>query len=325
MASPGLSEIVTTTLRHRTGKLADNMSNNNMIIAHMSKRGSMDPCPGGRTIVQELEYADNGNATYYSGAESLPIAPQDIATAAEFDWKQIAVAITFHGLETEVQNTGDDGLIKIVSMRVKNAEKSGQNLLATGMYSNGTAFSGKQVGGLQLLVADDPTTGTVGGINRATAGNEFWRNQVYDISTSGSGAASAANIQMYMQNAWMPAVRGTDKPDLVMADNNFYQHFWQSLTAIQRITKESEAGSGFKTIEFNGIPVVMDGGQGGACPTNHMYFLNTEYLKYRPHSGRNWTSLNKQQSINSDATVQFLVWAGNMTGSNLSLSSVLCA
>jgi hypothetical protein len=42
-----------------------------------------------------------------------------------------------------------------------------QNNLSADMYSDGTATSGKQIGGLQLLVADTPTTGTVGGINRA--------------------------------------------------------------------------------------------------------------------------------------------------------------
>ena len=33
MASPNLSEIVTTTLRSRTGKLADNVTRNNALLA----------------------------------------------------------------------------------------------------------------------------------------------------------------------------------------------------------------------------------------------------------------------------------------------------
>jgi hypothetical protein len=59
MASPGLSEIVTTTLRNRTGVLADNMSKNNALLYRLSKRGKVKPVSGGRTIGQELEYAEN--------------------------------------------------------------------------------------------------------------------------------------------------------------------------------------------------------------------------------------------------------------------------
>lgn len=325
MASPGLSELVTTTLRNRTGKLSDNMSDNNAILFKMREKGAMDPCPGGRSIVQELEYGEHA-VQRYSGAETLNISPADVATAAEFDWKQMAVAVTFNGLETEVQNTGDDAQIKLVAMRVKNAEKSAKNAMSADLYSDGTASSGKQIGGLQLLVADDPTTGTVGGINRATSGNAFWRNKNFDISVSGSGAASATNIQGYMQTLWLRLRRQTDRPNLILSDDNFYKLFWQSLTSIQRITNSKMADAGFENIEFSGCPVVPDGGQGGNCPTDHMYFLNTESgIKYRPHSGRDWVPLDEVQSINSDATVKFLVWAGNATASNCALSGVLNA
>jgi len=43
--------------------------------------------------------------------------------------------------------------------------------------------------------------------------------------------------------------------------------------------------------------------------------LNTNYLHYRPHSARNFVSLspNKRYSINQDAEVQILAWAGALT------------
>ena len=59
MASPGLSEIVTTTLRNRSGVVSDNMSKNNALLYRLSKRGRQKPVSGGRTIVQELAYAEN--------------------------------------------------------------------------------------------------------------------------------------------------------------------------------------------------------------------------------------------------------------------------
>jgi len=67
MASPNLSEIITTTLRNRTGKLADNVTKNNAILTKMKESGSLKTVSGGRTIVQELEYQENSTYTRYSG------------------------------------------------------------------------------------------------------------------------------------------------------------------------------------------------------------------------------------------------------------------
>ena len=50
MAFPNLSEIVTTTLRNRTGMLADNYTRNNALIRRLSTRGRIKTFSGGRTI-----------------------------------------------------------------------------------------------------------------------------------------------------------------------------------------------------------------------------------------------------------------------------------
>ena len=81
MASPNLNEIVTTTLRNRSGKLADNVTNNNALLARMKKNGSIKPVSGGRTIVQELEYAQNGTYQRYAGYQVLNIQPSEIGRA----------------------------------------------------------------------------------------------------------------------------------------------------------------------------------------------------------------------------------------------------
>lgn len=83
MASPNLSEIITTTLRNRTGKLADNVSKNNALLTRLRSKGNVKPVDGGRTIVQELEYAENATFRRYSGYETLNISPSDVFTAAE--------------------------------------------------------------------------------------------------------------------------------------------------------------------------------------------------------------------------------------------------
>lgn len=231
--------------------------------------------------------------------------------------------MTFSGLEAEVQNQGAEKLIDLVTSRIKNAERTMMNNISTAVYSDGTGSNSKEIGGLQLLVADTPTTGTVGGIDRSSAANSFWRNQIYRAVTDGGAAASSANIQKYMNNLWISCVRGADIPDLIVSDNTYFLLYLESLQAIQRIASDQSAQAGFRQLKFMSADVIFDGG--GGAPSSHMYMLNSDFLFFRPSSKRNMVPLDNKTSINQDATVVPLIWAGNMTCSNASLQGVLQA
>jgi hypothetical protein len=324
MASPNLSEIITTTLRNRTKKLADNVTNNTALLSRLKERGNVKPFSGGRTIVQELEYDENDNFMWASGYDVLDISPRDVFTAAEFDLKLAYCSVSISGLEM-LQNSGPEQVIDLLEARVKNAEKSMVNGLSTGIYSAGTANGGKQIGGLQVLVADDPTASTsVGGINQNTW--TFWRNIVFDASTDGGTAATSTNIQSYMNQLYVQLVRGTDSPDLIPADNIYYRLYLESLQTIQRITNEKMASAGFTNIKYMNADVVLDGGIGGACPASRMYFLNTDYVFLRPHRDRDMVEVGDDRfSVNQDAMVKIVGWAGNMTTSGRKFQGLLKA
>lgn len=325
MANPSstMTEIVTTTLRNRTGKLADNVTNNNALLNRLRKKGKVKPVSGGRTIVQELEYAENGTYKRYSGYETLNISPSDVFTGAEFNYAQAAVAVSISGLEM-LQNSGEEAILDLLESRIMNAEKTLVNNIAADCYSDGTADGGKQIGGLQLLVDTTPATGVVGGIDASTTIGSFWRNVAYD----GGGTATSTNIQSYMNALALQLVRGTDRTDLIVADSDYYGKYLASLQNIQRITSEEMAGAGFTSLKYFGhggsADVVLDGGVGGACPASTMYFLNTDYIYFRPHTDRNFTPIGDDRfATNQDAMVKLIGFAGNMTVSNRSLQGVM--
>ena len=137
MASPNLSELITTTLRNRTGKLADNVTDNNALLYRLKQKGNARPAAGGRTLVQELDYAENDSFLWYSGLELLNTTAQDVITAAEFDWKQCAVSVIFSGLES-LQNSGKERVIDWLAARVTNAERTMTNKIALGVYATGS-------------------------------------------------------------------------------------------------------------------------------------------------------------------------------------------
>ena len=80
------------------------------------------------------------------------------------------------------------------------------------------------------------------------------------------------------------------------------------------MTNTELASAGFDNLKYMGADVVYDGGVGGNCPANHMYFLNTDYIHYRPHAERNMVPIGgERMNTNQDAIVKLIGWAGNMT------------
>jgi hypothetical protein len=324
--SATMTELVTTTLRNRSGELADNVTKNNALLKKLRGKGRVKPVSGGRTIVQEIAFAENGTFKRYSGYETVNIAPSETFTAAEYNYAQAAVAVSISGLEM-LMNSGGEAILDLLEERINNAVTTLTNNIALDCYSDGTADGGRQIGGIQLLVGSNPATGTIGGIDRSTAVGTFFRNQKFAGVADGGAAVAAANIQGYMNQLFLKQVRGADQPDLIVADNNYYNFYWQSLQAIQRFGADNDTASiGFNSLKYKGADVVYDGGIGGGAPANRMYFLNTNYLFFRPHRDRNFVPIgDDRQSVNQDAMVKLIGFAGNMTMSNASLQGVLIA
>jgi hypothetical protein len=327
--NPSIGDIVATTLENRSKEAADNVTRNNALLNRLKKKGTARPFSGGRSIWQELEYTDNKTAMWYSGYEVLNVSPSQIFTAAEFPIRQAAVAVTISGLE-ELQNAGKEQMIDLLGGRVDNAMTTLTNLIAAGVYSDGT--QPKEIGGTQFLIPSNPAVGTVGGIDAAQW--DFWRNIAFGAVTNGGAAMTSANIRRYMDQIYPQLVRGTDRPDLIVGDNTTWTLYNESLQPLQRFTDPDMANAGFLSVAYMGnIPVVLDGGfQGnvgdtvpvGGAPAGFMYFINSKYFHYRPHAARNFVPLNPDRhSINQDATVKLAGWAGNLTVSNRRMQGVL--
>lgn len=234
-------------------------------------------------------------------------------------------------------------MIDLLESRIGNAERTMQNSLSSDCYSDGTASGGKQIGGLQLLVGTTNNSGTIGGISAATWG--FWQNDVQSFASAGL-VAGASTMQTMMNRAWLAQARQADRPDLFIADNTYFRYYWESLQAIQRITDEKNGMAGFMSLKFMDADVVYDGGfqgttngngappfgggltwaSGGGAPSSTMYVLNTDYLFLRPHKDRDMVPLDPDRfSVNQDAMVKLIAWAGNMTMSNRFLQGVISA
>ena len=329
-ANADISDIVATTIQHRNGVLADNLTNNNALLRKLKARGNVRPFSGGNVILEEIFYNDpnTNNANSYSGYELINISPDSPISAAQFDIKQYADSVSMSGLEM-LQNNSREQIIDLLDGRMQVSEARLLNRIGSDLYLDGTGNGGKNITGLGAAVPDSPTN-TYGGISRTTWA--FWKSKSYSGVTDGGAAVSAANIIQYMTALGLQLVRGNDKPDLWVADNNYYGFYVNALQAIQRVTSDGggDAGAGFASLKFYGggmaADVVLDGGIGGAATANHMWALNTKYIYFRPHSERNFVPIGgERQAVNQDAIVKLYGWAGNLTCSGSEFNGVLIA
>ena len=323
MASPNsvFTELVSTTFRKHRKDIKDNVSKNNALLRRLESKGNTRREDGGLTIVAPLDYAENNTYQRYSGYDVLNVGASDVISAAEYQWRQIAINVVASGLELRT-NSGDSRIINLVKARMKNAMRTFKNNFSADVYGDGTLPN--QINGLQALIAD-AGTGTVGGIDSSVW--TFWQNKVQSAAAplQGGGAIvpGSTTIESLMLPLWLALTRGDDQPDLIVMDNNYFTFYEQSQLSIKRYTDETKANGGFVSLKYKNADVMFDGGSG--IPANHAYFLNTDYFETVVHKDADMTVMDEMKPVNQDAAVVPVLWMGNMVTTNRSLQGVMKA
>lgn len=320
MATVNLTELVATTLRNQEMPVADNVTNHNALLRTMEDTGSIKNAGGGRDLTENLLY--NELATkFYDGFETFTIdTSQEVIDAATFQWKQLGGFAFISGKE-KIMNREKWQVTSLAEARIDALIAGLRNKTGLSIYSTGAGDGGKEFGGLRLLVADDPTSGVVGGIDSAV--ETWWQNQTDVAATS---VLAATDLQTRMNQMSLATTRGTDQFNLIVCNGNYFTAYWESLQEHARFTSAKMADAGFRTLEFLGKPVVYD----AQCATDlagvgagRMYFLNTKYLRFRKAPERWFTTEDYRKIENADYDVIPNWTMGNMTTNARFLQGVL--
>src|SRR3954468_455503 len=139
MASPNstFTELVSTTFRKHRKQIIDNMSKNNALLRRVYDKGNYRKEDGGLTIVTPLDYAQNGTYQRYSDWDVLNISASDVISAAEYQWRQIAMNVDSSGRELRI-NSGESRIVNLAKAKMKNAIRTFKNNFSVDSYSDGT-------------------------------------------------------------------------------------------------------------------------------------------------------------------------------------------
>jgi hypothetical protein len=328
-------QLVAATLENMSNDAIDNITNNNALFYKMRQNGSFKAESGGKLFREKLLYATNTNTQWQDAYATFNTDAQNFLTYADFNIKTITSSIGFFDKDI-TENSGKEQLIDLITAGVQSTIITLTNDLSESLYSDGS--NSAEIEGLQLLISKTPTSGVVGGIDRADY--EFWRNQVYDFSTE-TVTPSSTTIQQAMNALYLRClVQGaTSAPDTVVADAIYWDYFRASLTDIQRVTNAKMAEAGFDVIKFKNMDVSYDPN----CPASTMYFLNSKHLKLKYLSVKNsegtkgsvksggkalpsmFTAAPPTRPINQFATNHPFLGMMNLTIDNARTSGVICA
>ena len=315
-ANSTFTELVTTTFRKHRAQVKDNLSLRIALLKYMKRRGNYRLEDGGLTIACPLDYASNNTYQRYSDWDILNISQSDVLSAAEYQWRQVAINVVASGRELLI-NSGETQIINLAKARIKNAIRTFNNSFSSDLYSAGSLSN--QVNGMQAIVADT-NTNTVGGIDANTW--TFWRNSVLDASDTVT-TISATNIEHgCMLPLWLTLDRGPDdQPDLIVMDSVYYALFEGSQSSMKRYNDTSKGDAGFVTLKYKNADVIYDGASG--IPASHAYFINTNYLELVAHKDADMEELAALHPVNQHGQVIPIIWMGNLTCSNRLMQGVI--
>lgn len=155
--------------------------------------------PGGKgdiSIAVQGVYGDGSGddvITGYTHDDTVTFYTEANVTRAAYPWREHHLGLELTHTELKIdgisvvdtavnkgQTTHSEAdktrLVAIMSNKMESFAEQHARSMNTLLWGDGTADA-KALSGIRSIITADPSIGTVGGINRATAGNEWWRNR----------------------------------------------------------------------------------------------------------------------------------------------------
>lgn len=308
--------LVSTTLKNYRPQLADNITGHNVLWYELKEGGFIREEEGGTSIVEPLLIGRNSTVRSYQGYDILDTTPQEGISAAEFNWKQLAGAITISG-EEEFKNSGSKTkVISLLKAKTTQLELSMMLELNRMLQSDGTGNGSKDFTGLALAVEDGAAWSTYGGIDSNTY--TYWRNQ-WIGGTAAFGTAMTDTGLTRMRTIYNYCSRGKSKPNLIMTDQYLYEKYEALLAPNERFMDMRLGDAGFQNLLFKATPIVFDDDmpfEDLATDEHQMLFLNVDFLNFVIGKGKNFVVTDLVKPENQDAKVSHTLLYGNLTCSN---------
>lgn len=312
-------------------------------------QGKKSSAPGAKQyIVEQLRYRYQSNFQWFNGSQVVTYNRRQSIEQASYAWRSAHDGFALdedrlaqNGIKIDENSHAGGKATDAEIIQLTDLLKEQTEILRLGFeekFSQALHLDGTQsadaITGLDALVSLTPTTGTVGGIDRAAGGNVWWRN--YAI-TGVTTTTTTGNILDYLEVAYRNCVRNGGQPDLIVAGSDFIDGFRNFMIKTYGrvdyqgvgIFKNIEAGN--EMLSFHGKPIVwspefydlqaLTGA--GTSWEKRCYMLNTKHLKLRPLEGHDMITRKPPRAYDKYEYYWGLTWRGAVTQNRSNAMAVL--
>lgn len=297
-----LATVLASSLQRSRKKLIMASIRSNALMAWAFANDRVEYEDGGYQISNPLVVGRNPNVTSMEYYDQLPVGQTNEFTSLNYGWSRVVGTVIISDQE-EDENRGESMIFKLMKAKLDVLEESIKEKFSEYLYSAG---GGADPLGLPSLVPDDPTTGTLAGVNRAT--ETQWRSSAYNFG----GTLDATNIEEAFDDILMDLTLKGDKPDLILAGRNIFR-LYRAAVRDKIVLNLSDTSNGkrmmdlgFGGLSHQNIPILYD----EDCPVNKAYFLNSKYLRLHILKGVNMRVKNLNSPWDMDASGSRVVWQG---------------
>lgn len=297
-----LDDVLHATLTRSRKKLIMASIRSNALMAWAFANNRVEYEDGGHEITNPLTLGRNPNVTSYTHYDTLPVQQTSEFDTVAYKWSRVAGTVITSD-QSEDENMGVSVIFKIMKEKMRVLEESIKEKFSVYLYAAG---AGSDPNGLSLLVPDDPTSGTLGGISRAAESQ--WRTSAYDFS----GALDSTNIEEAYDDVLMDLTLKGDKPDVILSGRNNYRSYRtavrdkMTLSLSDMASAQTMVDLGFIGVAHQNIPILYD----EDCPVNKTYFLNSKYIRLHILKHVNMKVKKLVAPWTTDAKGRRVVWQG---------------
>jgi len=266
--SQQVDQLFTSTWAYRRKTAQEQAFLKTPLIFWLKQRGRVEDVRGFTRIEIPLDYGTNDTVRWIGRGSTVPINDPNLLTMAYEDWKYVSVSIVRYGVDDQ-KNRDKARLLNLVETKLRAAERALMEEFERVFFGDGTGPS--EPNGLRNIIADDPTTGTLHGIDRATY--TWFRNQ----SKTASGAASIY-LKPDMRTLMNDVVKysNAEISDLILVTNQTVYELYEDEVLEEKLIVNKELGdAGFQNIAFKGRPLIWS----PSAPAGKLYVINANHLK----------------------------------------------
>jgi len=299
---PSVATVLHSTLTKSRRKLVMASIKSCALMAWVFANDRVEYEDGGYNITNPLTVGRNPNITSYQYYDPLPVNQTNEFDTVEYGYSRVAGTVIISDQE-EDENSGPAAIFKLMKEKMNVLELSIKEKFSSYLYAAG---GGADPLGLLSLIPTNPTTGTLGGIDRAA--QIQWRTSAYVFA----GGIDSTNIEEVLDDVLMDLTLKGEKPTVMLMGRNLYRTYRQAVRDKLTIPLSTgKAGKrmydlGFDGCYHNNIPIMYD----EDCPVSSIYLINDTYLRLHILKGVNMKVKELTAPWNFDVSGSRVVWQG---------------